>query len=74
MKIALYGGRCDGETIDLGEHATEGPPNITRMPLSAKELAALPEGTSVVPTVEYLRTQRTRSDGCVLYVLKGARL
>lgn len=71
MKIMLLGGICDGEICEAPEPA---PEVLYRMSLSPKQMEALPEGKSKAPMVEYRRTQRIRGDGCLLYVLKGARL
>jgi hypothetical protein len=71
VKVALLGGRWDGDTVEVVGPL---PEQLSRLALSIKEMEALPEGKSDVPTVEYRKTQRTRADGCALYVLKGASL
>lgn len=73
MKAILFGGRCDGEQVEVGVVA---PPKIARLPYSDKEIELLvgAKSESPIPAIEYLRTARIRSDGCVVYVLKGAEL
>lgn len=66
MKVELIGGRFDGEFEEIGDVA---PEKLTRLVVEE----AGPGPGEAVPTVEYLRTKRTRG-GCVVYVLKGAAL
>jgi hypothetical protein len=70
------GGFWDGAIEDIPEGLPL-PDAISRIALSNKqieELSKAPAGVYPAPRVEYLRTKRTRQDGCVIYVLKGAAL
>jgi hypothetical protein len=75
-RALLMGGFWDGAIEELGEREVL-PPMISRIALSNKqmeELSKRPDGIYPAPRVEYLKTKRTRADGCVIYVLKGADL
>ena len=74
MTVQLLGGPYDGELL-LFPNMVLGD-TIIRPLLAPREMGpgpdARPESTS--GGIEYLRSKRTRPDGCVLYVLKGADL
>lgn len=75
MKGVLLGGRFDGAIVDLG--MIPGAPELVHhWAFTEKEVADAAQRSpdADLEPITYRRSGRIRSDGCVIYVLKGAAL
>lgn len=75
MKAVLLGGRFDGDIVDLGL-IVGAPELVHHWAFTEKEVADAAQRNPNVDleAITYRRSGRIRSDGCVIYVLKGAAL